>query len=67
MNDIFSAEKNRMHRTIFGIDHNHSYTKRYLKDEVQMKRQISLPKAELAQCAPLAIETNGNTLTINCI
>lgn len=66
MDQEFPADKKRYKQELFGIDRQHAFTKRFLKDpaaDQQLRRQIQLPKKALGICGPLAIESNGTIFT----
>lgn len=68
MDQPFELDKKRIERIFFGMDREHAYTKKYLKDlkgDSDLHRQItsSLPKKHLGICTPLAFETNGTIFT----
>lgn len=66
MDQEFPADQKRYNQAIFGIDRQHVFTKRFLKDpgaDQQMRRQIQMPKKALGVCGPLAIESNGTIFT----
>ena len=68
MHDDFQFDKERLNKIFFGIDAFKAYTKkdsRVLTGQLDLRRQVKLPKSMLGFCSPLALETNGTLFTSN--
>lgn len=66
MDADFLFDKVRLNRLFFGIDKTLAYSKTDFKDfqgNVDMRKQVKLPKKTLGVCAPLALESNGTIFT----
>ncbi|GAB0088507.1 uncharacterized protein DMENIID0001_029540 [Sergentomyia squamirostris] len=59
-------DKGRASRMFFGMDRDLAYTKRdvqELKGDVELRKQVRMPKTSLGLCTPLAIESSGSVFT----
>ncbi|CAD7080164.1 unnamed protein product [Hermetia illucens] len=68
MDKEFAFDKSRLSRIFFGMDRDFAYSKRDFKDfrgDVELRKQVRVPKEILGFCTPLAIETNGSVFTAN--
>ncbi|XP_034189232.2 apolipoprotein lipid transfer particle [Osmia lignaria lignaria] len=62
MDSDFEFEKERLNKLLYGLDATKAYTKkdaRTLVGDVDLRRQVKLPKSALGYCTPLALEING--------
>jgi hypothetical protein len=52
---------------VAGIDSTAAYTKKAIRGligDVALRKQVGLPKSTLGYCAPLALETNGKSVSV---
>lgn len=62
MDGDFEFEKERLNKIFYGLDATKSYTKkdaRTLIGDVDLRKQVKLPKSVLGYCTPLTLEVNG--------
>lgn len=62
MDGDFEFEKERLNKIFYGLDATKSYTKkdtRTLTGDIDLRRQVKLPKSALGYCTPLSLEING--------
>ncbi|XP_034937258.1 uncharacterized protein Apoltp [Chelonus insularis] len=68
MDGDFNFKKQRLNKTFYGIDATKSYTKKDAKvliGDIDLRRQVKLPKSTLGYCTPLSLETNGTIFSGN--
>lgn len=68
MDGDFNFKKQRLNKIFYGIDATKSYTKKDAKElvgDVDLRRQVKLPKSALGYCTPLSLETNGTIFSGN--
>jgi hypothetical protein len=62
MDQPFNFDKDRTSKMFFGMDRNHAYSKKDLREltgDVELWKQVRVPKPQLGVCASLALELNG--------
>ncbi|XP_043484877.1 apolipophorins [Leptopilina heterotoma] len=68
MDGDFQFNKTRLNKMFYGLDATKSYTKkdsRILTGDVDLRRQVKLPKTALGYCTPLSLESNGTIFSGN--
>lgn len=68
MDGDFNFKKQRLNKIFYGLDATKSYTKKDAKvlvGDVDLRRQVKLPKSALGYCTPLSLETNGTIFSGN--
>lgn len=68
MDGEFQFNKTRLNKMFYGLDATKSYTKkdsRTLMGDVDLRRQVKLPKSALGYCTPLSLESNGTIFSGN--
>lgn len=66
MDQDFSPSSKRIERNLFGYDRNTAFTQKFLKEQkpdLELLKQVKLPKDALGECMPLAIESHGSIFT----
>ena len=68
MDGDFQFDKGRLSKIFYGLDASKSYTKkdsRTLMGDVDLRKQVKLPKSALGYCTPLSLESNGTIFSGN--
>lgn len=68
MDGDFNFKKQRLNKIFYGLDATKSYTRKDAKaltGDVDLRRQVKLPKSALGYCTPLSLETNGTIFSAN--